>query len=97
MPTAANALLRWSGILCLAIASGMLIWGRTILTPHLDGLFYRVYWIGCLSFSVIAITIALLDIFVVRQWVKYERRLLAGRIRQDLRQAESGQAIITGA
>ena len=97
MPTAANALLRWSGVLCLAIASGMLIWGQTILTPHLDGLFYRVYWIGCLSFSALAVAAALLDIFVGRQWVKYERQVLAERIRHDLHQAESGRAITVGA
>ena len=89
MPTAAESLLRWSGVFCLAIASGMLIWGQIILTPYLDGLFFRIYWIGCFAFSAIAVTIALLDIFVERQRLQCRRQLLAERIRQDLHQAES--------
>ena len=37
MFSSADALRRWLGMFCLAVAAGLLIWGQTILKPYLEG------------------------------------------------------------
>src|SRR5213593_3608536 len=47
MQTPADALRRWLGLFCLTMAGGMLIWGQTVLKPHLEGFGFLSYWAGC--------------------------------------------------
>lgn len=67
MSNSADALRRWLGLFCLAVAAGLLIWGQTILKPLLEGLAYIFYWGICFFFTFAAIVIAMLDMRAVRQ------------------------------
>lgn len=79
MSNSADALRRWLGTFCLAVASGMLIWGQTILKPHLDGLMFLLYWLACFTFTMAAIVIALLDVRALRRRTREEQRRLVER------------------
>lgn len=76
MPNSADALRRWLGVFCLAVAAGMLIWGQTVLESHLRGLMFLIYWLVCFGFTIGAIVIALLDIRVLRRRTRDEQRKL---------------------
>jgi hypothetical protein len=67
MLNSATALRRWLGVFCLAMASGMLIWGQTLLQPHLQGWVFLVYWLVFLVFTCATVAISLLDFFAVRR------------------------------
>src|SRR5258705_4461520 len=86
MQTPADALRRWLGLFCLAVAGGMLIWGQTVLKPHLDGIGFLIYWAVCFLFTFAAIGIALVDMRAVRQRVRAEQEAL---IRRTLANLES--------
>jgi hypothetical protein len=64
---------------CLAVAAGMLIWGQTVLEPHLKGVVFLLYWVACFTFTLGAIVIALLDIRAVRHRVRHQQRDLIQR------------------
>lgn len=86
MFTRADALRRWLGAFCLAVAAGMLIWGQTLLKPHLGGVWFVFYWLICLGFTVAALLIALLDLRAVRRRTRDEHRELVERTLADLDQ-----------
>ena len=73
MSNSADALRRWLGLFCLAVAAGLLIWGQTILKPVLDGLAFILYWAICFFFTFGAIIIAMLDTRAVRQRTRQEQ------------------------
>ena len=76
MPNSADALRRWLGVFCLAVAAGMLIWGQTVLEGHLRGRTFLIYWLVCFGFTIAAIVIALRDIRVLRRRTRQEQRKL---------------------
>jgi len=84
MSNSAEALRRWLGLFCLAMAAGMLIWGQTILQPYLDGIGFVLYWGLCFVFTISAILIALIDVRAVRQRVKNEHAELVARTLQEI-------------
>jgi hypothetical protein len=84
MPDSAEAWRRWLGLFCLAMAAGMLIWGQTILKPHLDGLLFVIYWAFCFLFTIAAVFIALLDVRAVRRRIKEEHADLIARTLQEI-------------
>jgi hypothetical protein len=84
MLDSADALRRWLGLFCLAVAAGLLIWGQTILKPHLDGVAFLLYWFACFSFTIAAIVIALLDVRVLRRRNRDEQRKLIERTLDQL-------------
>ena len=57
---------RWFGLFFLFVALGLLIWGQTILKPHLTGLGFVFYWLLCFFFTMLAMLTALLDFWIVR-------------------------------
>lgn len=73
MSNSADALRRWLGLFCLAVAAGLLIWGQTILKPLLDGLAFVLYWGICFLFTFAAILIAMLDMRAVRLRTRREQ------------------------
>lgn len=77
--TVADARRRWFGLLFLLLAAGMLIWGQTVLKPHLRGLVFIAYWLGCFAFTGMAMLTALLDLWIVRTRSRRERRELIER------------------
>jgi hypothetical protein len=89
MPSPADALRRWFGLLFLALAGGLLIWGQTILRPYLDGMVFLVYWFICFLLTIAAIVIALLDIRAVRRQTREEQRRLLHQTFQSVDKAEA--------
>ncbi len=79
MPNSADALRRWLGMFCLAMAAGMLIWGRTVLQPHLTGVGFVCYWLGCFTFTFAAIFVAMLDLRTLRRRAQEQHRELIRR------------------
>ncbi len=79
MTNPADVWRRWFGLLFLFIAVGMLIWGQTLLKPHLSGIGYLFYWLGCFAFTLLALFTALLDVLVLRQRAHREQRELYER------------------
>ena len=71
---------RWFGVFFLLIASGMLIWGQTILKPYLEGIGFLLYWLACMAFIGLALITALLDIWAVRRRTREQQRDLLQRI-----------------
>lgn len=84
MGNSADAMRRWLGAFCLAVAFGLLVWGETILKPILTGIPFLVYWLGCFLFTIGAIIFALLDVRAVRRRIRAERKELIERTFQDL-------------
>jgi hypothetical protein len=91
MPNSADALRRWLGAFCLAVAAGMLIWGQTILAPYVKGLGFIIYWGLCFVFTIGAIFIALLDVRAVRQRVRNEQADLIQRTIEEIERGEEEQ------
>jgi hypothetical protein len=89
MSDSADALRRWLGVFCLAVAAGMLIWGQTVLKAHLDGLIFLFYWSICLGFTIAAIVIALLDVRILRRRSRDEQRRLIERTLEQAEQPKS--------
>lgn len=72
--TAADKRRRWFGTCYLLLAIGLLIWGQTLLKPHLHGLLFIVYWLACFAFTLLAMLTAMLDMWVVRLRQKRSER-----------------------
>lgn len=86
MSNSADALRRWLGLFCLAVAAAMLTWGQIVLKPVLDGVWYLIYWLICFLFTIAAIGIALLDVRAVRRRTREEQTEL---IRKTLEKIEA--------
>jgi hypothetical protein len=84
VPDPAEARRRWFGLLYLALAAGMLIWGETLLKSSLKGLVFVFYWLGCFVFTGLAMLAALLDMRATRRRTRDERRKLLERTWQDI-------------
>jgi hypothetical protein len=84
MLSSADALRRWLGTFSLAMAAGMLIWGQTLLKPHLNGVWFVLYWGACFAFTVAAIFIALVDLRAVRRRTRREHEELIRRTLQGV-------------
>lgn len=68
---------RWFGLFYLLVAGGLLVWGQTILEPHLGkGLGFILYWLTCFLFTALAILTALLDLWIVRTRARVEKKRL---------------------
>lgn len=70
---------------CLAVASGMLIWGHTVLEAHLKGMGFLVYWIVCFLFTFASIVIALLDVHAMLRNIRRERLELFRHALKDIK------------
>lgn len=57
----------------------MLIWGQTVLEPHLEGTWFLVYWLVFLVFTSASIGIGLLDFFALRHSLKSEQEEIVAR------------------
>jgi hypothetical protein len=85
MPSPADSLRRWFGLLFLALAFGLLIWGQTVLRDRLSGLSFLIYWCVCFMFTFAAIGTALLDLRATRKRARSEH---ADLIRRTLEEVE---------
>lgn len=64
---------RWFGLLYLLIAGIMLLWGVSWLEPYLVGWKFLVYWLGCFLVTMMAILVALLDMWIIRIRARQQR------------------------
>ena len=83
MPTSADALRRWLGLLFLALAFGLLIWGQTFLRDRLQGVTFLAYWGTCFLFTLAAIITALLDVRATRRKAREEQDELIRRTLEE--------------
>lgn len=79
MANSADARRRWFGLLFLALAAGLVIWGQTVLQPWLKGVWFLCYWLVCVVLTGLAILIALLDMRATRRRLEAEERELLER------------------
>lgn len=86
MPTSADALRRWLGLCFLALAFGLLVWGRTVLQDKLKGVGFLIYWAFCFLFTMAAIVTALLDLRATRKRARQEHEELVQRTLRELEQ-----------
>jgi len=84
MPTSADALRRWLGLCFLALAFGLLVWGRSVLQDKLKGVPFLIYWMACFFFTFAAIVTALLDLRATRKRARQEHEELIQRTRNEL-------------
>ncbi len=68
---------RQFGLVFLGIALIQLLLGFTLLRASLDGLWFLIYWLFCMGFTVAALVVAVMDMFIVRGRIRRERRELA--------------------
>lgn len=80
---------RWLGLLFLALAFGMLIWGQTVLRNRLHGLSFLIYWACCFLFTLAAIVTALLDVRATRKRAQEEHNELVRRTLEELEREDS--------
>jgi hypothetical protein len=90
MHTNSDARRRWFGMLFLALAAGMMIWGQTVLKERLTGVWYLLYWAGCGLLTMLAVVTALLDMWIVRRRAREEHRELLRRSFQEPGDAKEG-------
>ncbi len=65
---------RWFGLLYLLISGILLIWGTTWLEPYLVGWKFVLYWFVCFLTTIMAMLIAMLDIWIIRIRARQQRR-----------------------
>lgn len=73
----ADARRRWFGLLFLILAAGMTTWGLTLLESRLRGWGFILYWLLCLVFLALAVTVALWDWWIIRQRRRIQQAKLA--------------------
>lgn len=88
MNNTADARRRWFGLFFLTLSAGMLIWGQTLLRPHLTGMVFVVYWLSCFGFTFVTIFIALLDVRAVRRRLREEQIEQVDLLRRTLEDIE---------
>ena len=71
---------RWFGLLYLLVAGILLIWGTTWLSPYLDGWKFALYWLGCFFMTIMAMLVALLDMWIIRIRARQARNKMAKEV-----------------
>jgi hypothetical protein len=92
MTTKSDARRRWFGMLFLALAAGLLIWGQTLLKAHLTGVWFILYWGACALLTLLAMFTALLDLLILRRRAREEHRALIQRSFDRLADEEAKRA-----
>jgi hypothetical protein len=73
MACSLDARRRRFGTFFLLLALGMLIWGQTLLEPHLKGMAFILYWMICLLCTSLSLLIALVDFWIVRNRIRRQQ------------------------
>ncbi len=89
MLTRADARRRSLGLFFLLLAVVMVIWGQTLLHPYLEQLSFVLYWLACMFCLLVAVAMAVLDVWVMgrrnrcQQEELYKRTLMEIELEQD--------------
>ncbi len=86
----ADARRRWFGSFFLILAAGMLGWGLTFLNPYLikHPLLFIFYWLSCFFLTVLAFTIAVYDLRVMRKRLRAEQKTAFSKAFSDVEEVE---------
>jgi len=84
MPKSADAMRRWFGLLLLALAFALLIWGQTVLRDRLSGAAFLFYWGICFLCTIASIVVALLDVRATRKRAREEHERLMKHTLDDV-------------
>lgn len=79
---------RWFGLLYLLVAIIMLVWGLTWLGPYLVGWKFLLYWFGCFLVTMMAILVALLDMWIIRIRARQQRNKAAHQVFDEAAESE---------
>jgi uncharacterized membrane protein YhaH (DUF805 family) len=74
MASKADRRRRWTGVIFLLAALGMLVAGETVLRNRLHGLGFVIFWLVCFLFTCLAMLVAFWDVAVTRRRVREEQR-----------------------
>jgi len=70
----------------------MVVWGQFFLPRALDPSLQALFWLLCFVFTIAAILIALVDLFVLRQRTRAQKRELFEETMQDIQKEVSHAA-----
>jgi hypothetical protein len=86
MLTSVDARRRWFGAFFLIIAGGLLAWGLTFLSSTLakNPILFLLYWGCCFLFTMLALSVALYDMMVIRRRIRDEKRAEFNRAFSDI-------------
>ena len=86
---------RWWGMFFLTVATGLLIWGQTLLKPYLEGtgIVFLVYWLSCFAFTGLAIVTALLDVWTIWRRLRRQQSELIQRTISAAKEDRDGKSI----
>ena len=82
------------GLFFLLLAVVMVTWGQTVLKPHLEQLSFVIYWLVCIFCLMVAVFLALLDMWVMgrrnrrQQEELYQRTMMEIKLKQDAARQE---------
>jgi hypothetical protein len=85
---------RWWGMFFLTVATALLIWGQTLLKPHLEGtgVVFLIYWLICFAFTGLTIFTALLDVLTIRRRLRKQQSELIERTISAAREHQDGKS-----
>ncbi|MEI7730958.1 MAG: hypothetical protein WCO56_15390 [Verrucomicrobiota bacterium] len=81
---------RWFGLLFIALAGGMVLWGFTVLKSRLEGKSFIVYWALCFLFTGLAVIFSFFESLRLRKYYQREQRELIAQAIQEIRK-ETGE------
>ena len=94
MLTRADVRRRSIGLFFLLLSVVLVIWGQTLLKPYLEKLSFVLYWLACIFCLLVAVAMALLDMWVMgrrnrrQQEELYQRTLMEIEHEQDAARRE---------
>ena len=88
MLTPADARRRSIGLFFLLLAVVMVIWGQTVLKPHLVQIGYVLYWLACIFCLMVAMAMALIDMWVMGRRNRRQQEELYQRTMMEIKQQQ---------
>lgn len=82
---------RWFGLLFIALAGGMVLWGLTLLKSRLEGKAFVVYWTLCFLFTGLAVVVSFLESLRLRRHYQRQQRELVEQTLQKIRREHGGK------
>jgi hypothetical protein len=82
---------RGFGMACLMGAGLMLIFGQTVLRPHLEGWGFILYWMGCFLLTGWAVIAALLDLRAVTKETRHEQSDILHELVEEIKKETATQ------
>lgn len=81
----------WFGLMFLVLATGMLLWGLTVLESRLAGKTFIVYWTLCFLFAGLALILSLIEARKMRERYRRQERELMEKTLRDIVQGRENK------